>query len=229
MFGRKSIHDEYTKAISEIDEGQRRKPQHDRPAGNLSESGWAGATPAQQHVFNEFVWFGATLDRLTADPWSIEETSDTVLKAELFGLREHGRRWIVYYNILKLGWLEVSADGLASLKSIEEFRAAPEVHIDMHLSLMRFIPSEDAFGLLYQAAFLMQSLEDEDGYDAARERARLPARFAMTDYLWEVSRAGDQYVPDLDFLVIGPFAVYSKLVADWKQAGFDPIQHSETR
>ena len=85
---------------------------------------------------------------------------------------------------------------------------------------MRFIPSKAAFGILYQAAFVMQSTEG--GYDAAQDRARQAAESAMTRYMWDVMQAGEEYIPDLEFSAAGPYAVFRETVAQWREAGFDP-------
>lgn len=221
MFGRKSICDDYARAIAEINEGRRREPQHGRPEATQSRWGPRKVGSVDQHVFEEFSWFGATLDWSTAEAWSMKETSDTMRRAWYLDSPEHGRRWIIHYNALKLGWIEVSAAPKKLFGTADEFRADPAARIDMELHLMRFIPSEDAFGLLYQVSFLMQSLEG--GYDLARERAKLAAESVVTHYMWDVMRAGDQYVPELDFTAEGPYAVYRDILRHWKETGFNPF------
>ncbi|WP_292186515.1 hypothetical protein [Mesorhizobium sp.] len=134
---------------------------------------------------------------------------------------DYGRRFLIYYNSLKLGWVEVSANPEKLFGTIDEFHADPRARLDMELSMMRFVPQEDVFGLLYQASFMMQDIADS--YDAARERARTSAESAMTGYMWEVMRAGDQYVPDLQFSADGSYAVFRETVAHWKESGFDPF------
>ncbi|MDR6635089.1 hypothetical protein J2X72_003901 [Phyllobacterium sp. 1468] len=218
MFGRKNMHDEYAKIVREIDEGERREPQHNRPTETKSK--WGSVDPIDQYVFDEFSWLGATIDRWTDDSWSLEETNDTNRRASYLDSPEYGRRWIIYYNKLGLGWLEVSATPEHILGTLDEFKVKPSARIDMSLDFMRFIPSEDAFGMLYNPAFLMQSTEA--GYDAARERAKLIAESTMTHYMWDVMRAGEGYVPDLEFSVSGPWSVFSETVSHWKKSGFDP-------
>jgi hypothetical protein len=151
----------------------------------------------------------------------IEETSDTMRRAWYLDSPDYGRRFVIYYNSLKLGWVEVSANPEKLFGTVDEFHAAPRVQLDMEMSMMRFIPHENAFGLLYKAAFLVQDVAA--GYDAARERARTLAESAMTGYMWEVMRAGDHYVPDLQFNAEGTYAVFRETVAHWKETGFDPF------
>lgn len=225
MFGKKSLHEEYAKAIAEIDEGQRREPKHDVPTA--AKSKWGTVDPVDQFAFEEFAWLGATLDRATDDAWSFEETSDTARRAWYLESPEYGRRWIVYYNNLKLGWIEVSADPEKLFGTIDDYRSAPRARVDMELSLMRFVPMEAAFGILYQASFCMQPTDG--GYDAVRERARLEAESAMTRYMWEVMRAGEEYVPTLEFSAQGSYAVFRETVAHWKETGFSPFERRERR
>lgn len=99
MFSRKTLHDEYAKTIAEIDEGQRREPQHDVPL--VPQSSWGTVDTVDQFAFHEFAWLGATLDWSTEDEWSFEETSDTMRRASYLDSPNHGRRWIVYYNRLR--------------------------------------------------------------------------------------------------------------------------------
>jgi hypothetical protein len=225
MFGRKTIHEEYAKAVKEIDEGQRREPKHNVPA--VAKSKWSTVDPVDQFAFEEFAWLGATLDWATDDAWSFEETSDTMRRAWYLDSPEYGRRWTVYYNGLRLGWTEVSASPKKLLGTVEEYRADPQAQVDMELSMMRFVPTEAAFGILYQTAFFTQSIRG--GYDAARERARLTAESAMARYMWDVMRAGEEYVPDLQFSAEGPFAMFRETVADWKESGFSPFERRRQR
>lgn len=226
MFGSKSIHDQYEKVISEIQDGKRRDPKHEIAGGLRGK--WdrsSAADPVDQYAFDELAWFGAALDHGTGDAWSLEETADTMRRAWYLDSPSYGRRWIIYYNALKLGWIEVSATPLKVLGTVDEFRADPMAQLDISLGFMRFVPHDVAFGLLYQASFLMQSVAD--GYDAARERARSAAESAMVRHIWEVMRAGDQYVPDFDFSAEGPYDVFREMTAHWKQSGFDPLTYKK--
>lgn len=220
MFGRRTLQNEYAKAIAEIDNGHRRQPHHDVPVA-LRKHG--DVDPVDQFAFEEFAWFGATLDWSTDDAWSFEETSDTTRRASYLDSPDHGRRWLIYYNALPLGWIEVSASPIKPFCSVDEFRASPQARIDMKLSLMRFIPTDAAEGILYQSAFYMQSIED--GYDAARARARVEAQSAMTRYMWSVMCAQDEYIPILEFSAEGSYAVFREAVARWKENGYNPFRH----
>ena len=222
MFSKKTIHDEYAKVIKEIDGGERREPQHDRPATLGGKYGADRGDPVDNAAFDDLALFGATLDWGTSDAWCIEETSDTMRRAWYLDSPDYGRRFLIYYNSLKLGWIEVSANPEKLFGTVEEFRADPRARLDMELSMMRFVSQEDAFGLLYQASFMMQDIADS--YDVARERARTLAESAMIGYMWEVMRAADQYIPDLQFSADGPYAVFRETVVHWKESGFDPFQ-----
>lgn len=225
MFGKKSLHDEYAKVIAEVRDGKRRQPKHDVPATLRGRYNPAKVDPVDQHVFDEFAWFGATLDWATDDAWSLEETSDTMRRAWYLDSPDYGRRWTIYYNDLRMGWVEASATPTRLFGTVEEFIANPSARVDMSLDMVRFVPADHVLGLLLQASLMMQSTES-GGYEAALERAKLHADAYMVRYLWEVQRVGDEYVPDLDFFAEGPYAVYRETVAHWRKTGFDPFKEA---
>lgn len=222
MFGRRTIHDEYAKTIREIREGRRREPKHDWPETLLGKQKARYFHPFDEIIFDEFAWFGATLDWETDDKWSMEETSDTGLRSwHHIDMPAYGRRWTIYYNALEIGWLETYWGTRPPAKNVEEFRANPSARIDMELNLMRFIHPENAFSLLRKTSYLMQGVED--GYEAASARARQAAESAMIQYMWEVMRIGDEFVPQLRFSAEGPYGVYRKQVEFWVEGGHDPF------
>lgn len=224
MFGRKTIRDEYAQAVAEIRGGSRRMPRHDVPAHLRGKHAIRAADPIEEHAFREFAWLGAALDHGTGEAWSFEETSDTMRRAHYLESPEYGRRWTVYYNALKVGWMEVSPQPIKLLGSIQEYVADPNACLDMELSFLRFMPHREVATLLANAALLMES--EEGGYPAARGRASVKALEAMTEHLWDVMSAGDEYLPDLFFSVEGSYQVYRERVAHWRSSGFDPVRAS---
>jgi len=221
MFGKKSLREHYAKIVDEIRDGKRRQPQHDRPSGLRGKYLEANVDPVDQRFFAEAALLGPALDWHTADAWSFEETSDTMRRAWYLDSPDYGRRWTVYYNSLKLGWMEASAAPERLFGTVDEFAASPMAQIDIELHELRWVPAEDVFGLLYQVAFMMEGTVD--GYDAARERARRTAESAMTLYSWEVSRAGDEYVPSMEFSAKGPYGVHRETVAHWNESSLDTV------
>lgn len=222
MFGKKTLREQYVKFADEILEGKRRSPQHDHPTGLRGRyPSSADIDPVDQHFFNEAFLLGPTLDWHTVDAWSFEETSHTMRMAWYLDSPDYGRRWVVYYNNLKLGWMEASAAPERLFGTVEEFVASPNARIDMMLHELRWVPAEHVFGLLYQAALLMEG--SDDGYDTARQRGRQVAESAMMIYNWEVNRAGDEYVPIMEFSTEGPYSVYRETIAGWQASGFDVL------
>jgi hypothetical protein len=73
MFSRKTIHDDYAKAIKEIDEGKRREPQHDRPETLGGKYGTDRGDPVDKAAFDDLSLFGATLDWSTSDAWALRK------------------------------------------------------------------------------------------------------------------------------------------------------------
>lgn len=221
MFGKKSLSEQYAKIIDEITNGKRRQPQHDYPAGLRGRYSEGKVDPVDQHFFDEATLLGPALDRHTADAWSFEEISDTMRRAKYLDFPDYGRRWTIYYNSLELGWMEASPAPDRLFGTVEEFVGSPMAQIDLELHNLRWVPSEDVYGLLYQIAFIMQGTAE--GYDVARDRAGKTAVAAMTLYSWEVNRAGDEYVPSMEFSAMGPYGVYREMVAHWKETGFDVV------
>jgi hypothetical protein len=222
MFGKKSIKEEYQKALLEIEEGQRRRPQHDHPMGPRGKYSPGDVDAVDQHFFEQASLLGPTLDWHTADAWSFEETSDTMRRAWYIDSPDYGRRWIIYYNGLKMGWMEASASPERLFGTVDDFTKSPKAQIDIELHDARWVPADNMLGLLFQAAFLMQGTK-EGGYDGARDRARREAESAMTLYSWEVMRAGDEYVPSMEFSSEGSYAVYRETIGHWKESGFDVL------
>jgi hypothetical protein len=222
MFGKKTIRDDFAKIVAEINDGHRRTPNPDTPLTVPGRWNVLRVDPVDQAAFDDLALFGATVDWSTSDAWSLEETSDTGLRASYHDSPAYGRRWIVFYNALDVGWLEISAAPKRLFRSVEEFRADPFARVDMRLRWMRFLPADEVFVFLSQTTRLMQSLEG--GYDAAAERANRSAESTMTRHLWDVMRVGDQYVPDLDYSIDGPYAIFRQLVAHWAETGFDPLK-----
>lgn len=217
MFGR-SITKEYAEVIKEIDEGKRRQPQHDHPQHARGRCG-GSVDPVEEYFFDEIKLLGPCIDLDTDPKWCLEETSDTVLQALWRDQPDYGRRWNIYYNALKVGWLEAYATPNTLLGSVDEFVAAPQAAFDLQIDYARWIPDEHVYGFLTQASMMMQ--DTTDGYDPARLRASHEAVRAMTLYNWEVQRAADEYVPTLNHSARGTYAVYRKRVAHWKVTGFD--------
>jgi len=122
--------------------------------------------------------------------------------------------------------MEASATPQRLFGSVEDFVATPKARIDMQMHDVRWVPAEDVFGLLYQAAFMMEGTAD--GYDAARQRASRVAESAMTMYSWEVNRAGDEYVPSMEFSADGPYTVYRETIAHWNESGFDVLAKAQS-
>lgn len=219
MFGKKTLREEYATLIQEIIAGDRRVPQHDCPAGLRGRYSEANVDPVDQHFFDQAGLIGPTLDWNTNDAWSFEETSDTMRRAWYLDGPDYGRRWTIFYNNLKMGWIEASAAPESRHDDVDAFVASPRAQIDIELHDVRWLPADHILGLLHQAALLMEGVND--GYDAANERARRAAETAMTLYNWEVNRAGDTYVPSMEFSAQGPFAIYRESIAHWEKSGFD--------
>lgn len=218
MFGRKSLRDQNQTIVAEIQNGHRRKPVHQVPA--VLRNG--RVDPVEQFAFEQFAWFGATLDQHTNERWSFEETNQTMLRSGEGG--EYGRRWNIYFNSLHLGWIEVSPDpGTFAVlgNRVEDYAASPKAAMEMELSFMQFIPADEAFNILYWPSLVMQP--SSDGYEAARQRASIAANAARTGYLWDVMQAGGEYVPDLSFRAEGPYSIYRNTVEHWKKTGFNPF------
>ncbi|TJV43388.1 MAG: hypothetical protein E5Y02_10335 [Mesorhizobium sp.] len=218
MFGKKTMHQEYAKLVAEIIDGQRREPKHVSP-----KEAWKPGTidPVDQAAFDDFKLFGATIDWETSGPWSLEETDDTGRRASYLDSPDYGRRWIIFYNAVKIGWLEISPHPKHLFGPVEEFRADPNAQVDISLNWMRFIPYDEAHSFLYTVALNMQGVEV--GYDAARDRAKAAAESALIGHMWEIMRAAEEYVPDLDYSVQGTYGVFRNSVAHWQTTGFNPL------
>lgn len=166
------IHKDYSGIIAQL-EGERHVPRHRQPeslaAGGAIKS-WI--RPEHETLFEDFQWFGTILNRHRADPWSIEELPST--DARGYDGREIGRMYEVWYNACKVGRFQVTLGSGALLRrdKSEDKRSA---RIDLDLDYLRFIPYQDARGLLYELALMVGPFDRNDG-NASRAKGRRPSQ-----------------------------------------------------
>ncbi|WP_284339069.1 hypothetical protein [Devosia nitrariae] len=223
MFGKPSILKEYAGLARQLEEGERRPPQHERPR-SVTDKGFASfATSGVQAVFEAFEYFGTLMNRQVSDPWTIEETSDTLVKDIRSDSPELGRTYRVYYNGVRMGRLQVTegvtADGLG--KDIEWHREHRSAYVILELDNLRFVPYDDVLSMVSTVELLVGVFDDND---LARARAKSSAAAALTGYLWEVMRAGDEYVPPFEHRVDGPYDLLKITTDHWKERGIDPFE-----
>ena len=223
MFGKPRIAKEYAGIIRRLEKGERRPAQHVRPRTVTDKGFESFATPGVVAVFDGFEYFGALLNQHVSDPWTIEETGDTLVKDLRSDSPDLGRTYQVYFKGCRLGRLQVTEGFNAG-----GFREGVEWHRDNRAALvlvdidyLRFVPYDDALSLVSAIEFFAGRFDENE---AARHRAKLNAAAALTRYLWEVLRAGDDYVPQFDHRVEGPYDLLQQTTAHWKSEGVDPFE-----
>lgn len=217
MFGKRSIFRDYAGIISQINDGERRAPQHIQPV-SLREDGWDSfVTPAHDVVYEDFRWFGAMLNRHVSEPWSIEELPDTLIRS--LDEPDKGRRYRVHYNACVMGTIEVTVGGIRHLLEPDAFASQPTALALVDLNYLRFTPFEDVLSLLASIGLLLGRCEDRDVAYGAAVAAATPS---LTAYLWECMRIEDS-VPSFQHRVEGPYELVRLTTTHWQTSGFDPF------
>lgn len=212
------IHKDYSGIIAQL-AGERHVPRQDPPA-SLAAGGAIASwiRPEHQTLFHDFRWFAAILNRHLADPWAIEELPDT--NARGYDSPDIGRQYRVWYNACKVGRFQVTLGCgvlLSQGKSADKWSA----RLELELSYLRFIPYQDARGLLYELALMVGSF-DRNNADACRSKAQAIAADALGGHLWEAVRMPD-VDPSFDFIVEGSYDLVRDQTDHWVKHGFDPI------
>ncbi|WDR05563.1 hypothetical protein PSQ90_14995 [Devosia rhodophyticola] len=223
MFGKPSI-TMNSRLIKQLEEGERRPAQHERPRSVTDKGFNSFATPGIQAVFEGFDFFGALMNQHIAKPWTIEETGDTLVKDWSSDSPELGRTYQVFYNGVTLGRLQVTEGANTAggfREKIEWHRENRAAHALLELNQLRYVPYEDVLSLVSTIELLVGPFENND---IARPRARANAAAALTGYLWEVQRADDQYAPDFEHRVDGPYDLLKLTTDHWKEGGIDPFE-----
>lgn len=224
MFGKPHIIKEYAGLIKQLEQGERRPAQHVRPH-RVTDSGFESfATAGVQAVFEGFEYFGSLMNQHIADPWTVEETPDTLVKDLLSDSPELGRTYLVYYNGVTLGRLQVTEGSNMNgglREDISWHRENRAAYATLELDELRFVAYDDVLSLVSAVELLVGPFQDND---IARPRARSIAAAALTGYLWEVIRSGDEYVPSFDHRVNGPYDLLKLTTDHWKEGGVDPFE-----
>lgn len=223
MFGKPSLFKEYARLIRQLKEGERRPAQHERP-GAVTDKGFEiCATAAVHATFDGFEYFAALLNQNISDPWTVEETGDTLVNDPGSDSPELGRTYLVYYNGVRLGRIQVTdgcnPDGFWE-KSVEWHQENRAARVIVDVDYLRFVSYHDAISLISMVELFVGRFEDNA---AARFRAKAEATAALTGYLWQVQRAED-YVPSFDHTTEGPYDLLNRMTEEWKERGIDPFE-----
>lgn len=222
MFGKPSLFTEYAGVIRQLEQGERRPAQHERP-GAVTDGGFETlATAAVRAMFDGFEYFAALLNQNITEPWTVEETGDTLVSDPGSDSPDLGRTYRVYYNAVRLGRIQVTngfhPEGL--WQSVEWHRENRAARVLVDLDYLRFVPYNDAISLISMVELFVGHFDDSA---AAHLRAKAEATTALTGYLWEVQRAED-YVPSFDHTTEGPYDHLHRITRGWKERGFDPFE-----
>lgn len=223
MFGKPRVSKEYASVIEKLESGERRRPEHRRPR-SVTDSGFDSfATTGVIAVFEGFEYFGALLNRQVSDPWTVEETAETLVMDYRGDSPELGRTYVLFFNGVRVGRVQVTegfneAGGFRETLEWHRVNRAARVLID--IDYLRFIPFDDALSIISAIELFLGNFEDGN---AARLLAKLKASAALTAYLWEVVRADDGHVPRFDHRVEGPYDLLKQTTERWKAEGIDPF------
>ena len=160
------------------------------------------------------------MNHYTAEPWCIEEMSDTLIRDLGVDSPELGRRYRVHYNSATIGTLQVHPSGLGT-DDPERFKRERQAWTIIDLNYLRFIPWNEAFGFVSAVRYLLGAFPD---YETAWATARSAAAQALTGYLWEGMRV-DDVAMNFYHTFDGPYEVVRQTTEHWaSQPGFDPLK-----
>jgi hypothetical protein len=218
------VHKDFSGIIKQL-EGERHVPRHRQPeslAAGGAIASWI--RPEHETLFDDFKWFGALLNNHLPDPWAIEELPKT--DARGYEGPEIGRMYEVWYNACKVGRFQVTV-GSGVLLRRDKSADKRGARLELELNYLRFIPYQDARGLLYELALMVGDF-DMDNADASRAKAHALAADALGGHLWETVRNPD-FDPIFDFKVDGSYALLRDQNERWKASGFDPMTNGGDR
>lgn len=222
MFGKPSVVKEHAVLIKKLENGERKPAQHDRPQ-SLDGRFKSFLTAGAQTTFEGFDYFAAILNQHIAEPWTVEETGDTHIKDIMSDSPSLGRTYEVFYNGVKLGRVQVgeglTIDGIG--KDINWHREHRSAYVILELDYLRFVPYDHAISLVSAVELFTGAFETND---ISRPRARSAATEALSGHLWEIMRAGDEYVPSFDHRITGPYDLLQYSTEHWKECGLDPFE-----
>jgi hypothetical protein len=221
----------------EIEEGIRREVRHEQPQ-SLNPNGWnTFVTPGLLELFDDLVWFGAAVDWMVGDPWTIEETQITsVMRPEYPAL---GRTYRVFYNQVHMGILDV-CQGCNPQRGNNIGYANARVR----LSHMRLVPFREAHRLIFNLALVIGDQDDAANpelaraiclgenrqypppHAIARQRAGSEAESALIEFFWDSSRTSDGEL-GFEFWASGPCTVYRNQAKHWARHSVDPFSLRE--
>ena len=149
MFSKRKPFNDFAGIISQIQEGERRAPQHKSPQ-SIRGLGWDSfITVAHEVVYEDFRWFGAMLNHHVSEPWSIEELPDGLVRSvDHIDEPDIGRRYRVHYNACDMGTLQVTVGGIRHFLDPAAFASNPCALSLIELRYLRFVPFEDVLSLL---------------------------------------------------------------------------------
>lgn len=223
MFGKPSIFKEHAGLIKALENGQRKPAEHVRPNA-ITDSGFTSfATADARAVFDGFEYFGALMNQHVADPWTVEEQADTLIKTFQLDDPALGRTYRIFYNSVPMGKIQVTAgvhpEGLLKddINWHRENRAAIAF---VELDNLRFVPYQHALSLVSAVYLFIGQFEDGE---RSRTRSRSEAAALLTGYLWEAIRY-DDLIAEFHERIDGPYDLLRITTDHWKDGGVDPFE-----
>ncbi|SMD16426.1 hypothetical protein [Rhizobium sp. RU36D] len=217
------LHKDYSGIISQL-EGERHVPRQDPPASLVAGGAIASwIRPQHQILFEDFRWFAAILNRHLGETWAIEELPDT--NARGYDSPDIGRQYRIWFNACSVGRFQVTVGaGLLSQDKSADRRSA---RLELELNYLRFIPYQEARGLLYEMALMIGSF-DRGNPEASRAKAQALAADALGGYLWEAVRT-PEVDQSFDFIVEGSYDLVRDQTDHWVKHSFDPMANGGDR
>ncbi len=189
------------------------------------ERGCGGIREAEIQCYNEFWYFASWINKLyekLQEPIRLQELRDPLLRgsAAMDG-PAFGRRYDIYYNRRKIGYLEVCAS------LIPRYERDGSVHVEIDLSHIppRVLPFEDVYGFLSVVASLVVSVEKQSPRFANTteyQDALLQIDRAMLGAVWQITEETSEIGRSLEITFSGRPDHYRELAHVQDQGRGDP-------
>ena len=201
----------------EIEDGEGRLRQ--LPTIALDAARRATLSPEEIEFFDLFSWFAVALESSISESWTVDPVYVQYVRHPAMPI--FGRRFIVFYNKIEMGTLDVSP-------TADVFNAREHgVDAVLRLRHLNFVPFEDAYNLVANIELYCGPFETRESSWA---RAGGAATAALTGYLWDVVRADTTETTTLfEHHCSGPYTGFRESVAHWTKNNVTPEKLVEWR
>ncbi len=173
----------------------------------------ATLSPREIEFFELFNWFAVALESSIGESWTVDPVDVTYVRGP--DRPVFGRRFLVFYNKVEMGRIEVSP-GYDLLNAQED-----SVFAWVQLRHLKYVPFIDACNLITRIELYCGPFETQETSSA---RASGAATAALTGYLWDAMRVDTtaETATLFEHDCTGPYTLFRDSVAHWTKNKVKP-------